>query len=174
VTLVMVATLPATFAERRRPQIVSLLLGRLPLFELCPVAMLVYAYLAWHVASERALAWVDVATVVGVVWCGFTVWKLTRHLGERAEERIYRLSWPTVRVVCLVLLAIGLAFNALLVVSAELSPAFLAWAVLVTAVFAFLARPRRTPDNERPAWAGLPYPAAMIAGLVTQLLALGV
>jgi hypothetical protein len=173
ITLVMAATLPATTRERRLPPPVSVIFGRLPLFELCPAAMLAYAYLAWHVSSGRSLRWFEVAVVVGVLLCGFSVWKFTRHLGERTEERIYRMPWPVVRVLCMALLAASLALNALLVSYAELSPAFLAWVAGVTAVFAFLARPRRSPDTERPAWAGLPYPTAIVAGLAIELLAHG-
>ncbi len=170
-TLLMIASSFVIRLERVFDRTSRLILGRLPMFEIAPAAALGYVYIAWHTATSVSLAAGDVAAAVGIVWAGFDVWKLTRHLGDRPRERIYDIAWPLVRWLCLGLLALSLALVVVLVGQADLSTAYLAYAVAVILLFALLSRPRRAADLSRPWWAGLPFPAAMIAGVAVQLLA---
>jgi hypothetical protein len=171
-TMLMLISTGVTTQERRLPTLVALGLGRVPLFEVAPAVMLAYVYVTWHIATNRSLSFGEVVVVVGFFWSSFNFWKLSRHLGDRPLERIYRLTWPVVRLLCVVLLAISLALSIALYFYADLSLAFLVYCVMVIAVFAVFSRPRGRLDEVRPWWVALPFPTAMIAGLLVQLLML--
>jgi hypothetical protein len=171
-TVLMLVSTFVTTQERRLPTLVALGLGRVPLFEAAPAVMLAYVYAAWHIATNRSLSFGEVVVVVSFFWSSFNFWKLSRHLGDRPLERIYRLTWPVVRLLCVVLLAISLALSIALYFYADLSLAFLVYCVMVIAVFAVFSRPRGRLDEVRPWWVALPFPTAMIAGLLVQLLML--
>ncbi len=171
-TLVMVASSLIIRLERIFGPTSRLVFGRLPMFEIAPAAALAYVYVTWHTATSESLPAGDVAAVVGIVWASFDVWKLSRHLGDRPRERIYDITWPLVRWLCLGLLALSLVFVVVIARQADLSTAYLIYAIAVILLFAVLSRPRRTADLSRPRWVGLPFPAAMIAGAIIQLLAM--
>jgi hypothetical protein len=149
----------------------SRFVAQVPFVELVPVGIFAYVYVAWSDASGRTLAALEVIAVLGTLTAGFQFWKWSRHLGDDPIERIYRVSWNTVRWILLAVLAAGAAFNVLLYAEAGLSPAYLAYQLAAGAAFAVLAAPRGRPDTTRPAWAGLGYPAALLAGLYLQLVA---
>jgi hypothetical protein len=150
---------------------VKLVLGRLPLFELAPATAFIYLYLTWHTATSRSLSSLEITAVVGVIWAGFDVWKLSRHLGVRPWEPHYDIPWSTVRWLCQGLLALSLVLVVVLSNRAGFSTIYLAYAVAVIMLFAVLARPRQGPEPTKPWWVGLPYPSLMVAGLLVQLLA---
>lgn len=168
----LVATSLVIQAKTLLPGWVRMVLGRIPLFELAPAMMLAYVYLGWRSGTGGTLEVADVAVVVGLFLASFNVWKLSRHMGERARERIYQLTWPVVRVLCLGLLVASAGLSVALYSRADLSALWLAYALVLCALFAAMSRPRREPDSARPWWVGLPFPTAMTAGLFVQLLAL--
>jgi hypothetical protein len=170
-TMFMVVTSCIIRAEGQLPAAVRMALGRIPLFEVAPAAMLVYVYVGWRAATGESLPAGDVAVVVGVLLTSFNFWKLSRHLGDRPRERIYQLTWPVVRVLCTGLLAASLAFNVLLYDLAGFSVVFLVITVAIVATFAVFSRPRREPDTSRPPWVGLPFAILMTAVLFVQVAA---
>ncbi len=156
---------------KRLPGALRLAVGRIPLFEVAPAAMLVYVYFGWRAATGDSLPAGEVALVVGVLLANFNFWKLSRHIGDRPRERIYQLTWPVVRLICTAILVVSLVLNVVLYDLADFSPAFLAASVAVILVFGFLARPRRAADTQRRAWAGLPFAILMTLILFVQMVA---
>jgi hypothetical protein len=162
---------------RALPRIVGLVAG----FEVVPALAFVYIYFAWHAHTHVALSPADVIPVVVTFWASWEFWKFSRGIGKYDRERAYGLSPKHTCMASLGFAGLTLAFEIALWSRADLSVLYLAFVVGLTALIAVgigttmrsLRRAGRV-EGGVPRWAGLAFPAAVLAGLGVQLLALSV
>jgi hypothetical protein len=158
---------------RRLPRI----FGTVLFFELVPALAIAYVYFAWRAASGDDLAVRDVVSVAGLFWTNWQFWKLSRGIGKYDVERVYGLAPRATCAALLGVVALALALQVALHSAADLSLAYLVYAIALSAVFAVaIARTVRElgrPEglDGQPRWVGLPFAHAVIAGIVAQLVA---
>jgi hypothetical protein len=163
----------STPLTRRRPDLIALVFGRIPLFDAGPVLAFLYVTAKWEESTGRDLSGVAVLLVVGVFWVLYEIWKMSRNIGryEGYDDiyQPYRMSWLHQRVFTAILATGSLALSVALYATADLSVGFLIYAAVLSFALAALALSGRH-EAGRPWWRGLLFPAAMIVGLLTQFL----
>jgi hypothetical protein len=158
---------------RRRPDLIALGLGRIPLFDAGPALAFLYVTARWEESTGRGLSSTAVGLVVGTFWLQYEIWKTSRNIGryEGYDDiyQPYRMSWPHQRVITALLALGSLALSVRLYAEANLSVALLAYACVHSLLLTALALSGVRQEG-RPWWRGLIFPAGMIVGLLTQFL----
>ncbi len=111
--------------------------------------------------------------MVGIFWTSWEFWKFARGVGKNPRERIYGLHLGPLRTVLLALLVLLLVIELTLVSAADLSPAFLVYAIAIavlTAAAIVVYPGDEVREKPQPWWAGLAVPNAITIGLIGQLL----
>lgn len=168
----LVAMVVSALGLRVGRHVFSVLVARVIFVEIVPVLIFGYVYVAWSGAVDKTLPATSVIVVIGGLIAGFQFWKWSRHLGVDPVERVYSLTWPTVRVVLVLLTLTAAVFSVLLFREAKLSAFYLAYTLLVCALFAAVAIPRGQTDDAPRWWTGVTFPVLLQIGLYVQLLAL--
>jgi hypothetical protein len=155
------------------PRIFGLVAG----FELVPALAYLYVYFAWQAHTHVALSPAAVIPVVVTFWASWEFWKVSRGIGKYERERAYGLSPKHTCIASLGFVGLALPFQIALWSRADLSVLYLAFVVGLTAFTALgigttMRSLRRAGHVEGgvPHWAGLAFPAAVLAGLGVQLL----
>jgi hypothetical protein len=153
-------------------RVLILFVARVIFVEIVPVLIFGYVYFAWSNATGRSLPATSVVIVIGGLIAGFQFWKWSRHLGVDPVERVYSLTWPTVRAVLVLLTLTAAGFSVLLCREAKLSTPYLVYTLLVCTVFTALAMPRGQIDDKPQWWTGVAFPVLLQIGLYVQLVVL--
>ncbi|HYG96538.1 MAG TPA: hypothetical protein VD741_05455, partial [Solirubrobacterales bacterium] len=145
------------------------------LTESCPAAILAYSYAVWSEASGSRLPVVAVVAVLGLFWTIYQFWGFTRKLGAGSPPP-WGLGFDAARRVLIVLLAATAALSAAVAVAAHLPRGYLVYGLALPLAFGLLVqrwwRTLPAPGSSRAAaWAGLPFPAGVEAGILLAVLA---
>jgi hypothetical protein len=145
-------------------------------YESAPGLVLMYAYVFWKDTSGQSLPVGAVAAATALLWGGYEFWKFSRKIGL-PEFQPYDLSWGgavgVLRGLLVVVAAAAITLSAL----TRLSPALPLYSLALCAAFVlWMARepapagPARDaagrPGRPLPRWRGLPFVAALEAGIV--------
>jgi hypothetical protein len=159
----------------RRPALIALTLGRVPLFDVGPALALVYVCARWEASTRSTISIASASLAVGSVWVLYEIWKVSRNTGRyEGYDNIYRpiaVSWAQQRVIVAVLGLVSVALTIALYKSAGLSIAYLISGCGLGLALAALAL-RNVHDKRRPWWRGLIFPALMVIGMLVQFAAL--
>jgi hypothetical protein len=151
-------------------------LVRFGINETCPLAILVYAYIAWSQVGGRLSTAAVVSTVV-LFWSSYCVWNFTRKLGTVGwtpwDMTLPRLRWALFGFVLLCAGASGAVQ-----IHADLTAAYLAYTtLLVTGFVAWMSldwpkivSAAHAARDIAPPWRGLLFPAGVQLGVLFALL----
>jgi len=144
------------------------------LVETGPAVFLLYSYVAWSTATGESVSVLGVAAVVGLFWSAFQFWSFTRKIGS-AKWSPWSLAVAETRLVLWGFLSLAALCGVIVMAQAHLSIAYGIYAVGLSAVLAraierYWSRGLQ-PMKDEASWAGLPFGAAVEAGVFLALAA---
>lgn len=158
----------------RRPDLIALALGRIPLFDGGPALALFYVSARWKASAGSAISAASTLLAVSSIWVLYEIWKVSRNTGRfQGYDNIYRpiaVSWAQQRIIVAVLALVFSGLTIALYASAHLSVGYLIFGCGLALALAVLAL-SKIHDKRRPWWRGLIFPALMITGLLVQFAA---
>lgn len=149
-------------------------------YEGAPALIFAYVYFFWRDSlNAAALGPAVVVAVVSVFWAGYEFWKFSRKVHSDAMQP-YLLSTGGIRRSLTAFLGFAAAANLALYRAADLSGAFAAYSFLLPVAGLFwlnLSWPKaevpRGRKLKRPGWAGMRYVFALEAGVLLELISIG-
>lgn len=160
----------------RRPDLIALVLGRIPLFDGGPALALLYVCARWEASTGSTISVASGLLAIGSIWVLYEVWKVSRNIGRfQGYDNIYRpiaISWVQQRVIVAMLAFASLALTIALYANADFSIGYLIYGCGLGVALVALAL-WNFHDQRRPWWRGLAFPALMIIGMLAQLATLG-
>jgi hypothetical protein len=174
-SLAVAAWFPLAMAIKNRTGVKRSRLARYIVVESCPVAYLLYGYLAWAAASNGSLPATTVAAVVGLFWTCYQFWNFTRKVGTDGWPA-WELTVAQTRPPLLLFVALAAVLTVLIANDAGLAPGWSLYGLALSATF-LVAILRWWPPADVDAaevpsawWSGLPFPAGVEVGVLVAVL----
>lgn len=144
------------------------------LVETGPAVFLLYSYVAWSTATGDSVPALGVAAVTGLFWSAFQFWSFTRKIGS-AKWSPWGLTVDCTRLVLWGFLGLAALCGLIVMARADLSIAYGIYAVGLSTAFGvaigrYWSRGLQPMEDEA-RWAGLPFGAAVEAGVFLALAA---
>lgn len=174
-TVVAVMVAAELVMRRWLPGFIAIVFGRIPLFDIAPMAAFAYVYVQWRMTRGATMSPIDVGVVVVLYWLFWEIWKFSRNIGKHDFEGIYRpyrLEWPEIRMMLVAMTVAAALLTARLSMIAPLNEIFVAGVALFSLWYVLLARPTGKPEVVRPWWRGLFYPGVMAIALFVHMIVL--